>query len=87
MPAFGVWTFCLELIGVFACHATEWRQDNSPRREPWVSRPHGDKHRRGDRVVNGGSGSVFSRPIRGFGNARTDPTAHAVGYYPSPLRG
>ena len=60
-------------------------QDSSPRREPWVQALNRSSSGRSDRIGRGENSGL--PPLRGLRAWDIKPTAGAVGYYLSPLRG
>ncbi len=58
---------------------------NSPRREPWVKAFGWSSSARSGRA--GRFPNLFLSPLRGLRRLNIQPTADAVGYYRSPLRG
>jgi hypothetical protein len=59
--------------------------DSSPRRQPWVTASSRPSSGRSDRT--GRDKNLFLPPLRGLRRLNVKPTAIAVGYYRSPLRG
>jgi len=60
-------------------------QDSSPRREPWVQALNRSSSGRSDRIGRGENSGL--PPLRGLRAWDIKPTAGAVGYHLSPLRG
>jgi len=60
-------------------------QDSSPRREPWVMTLNSTSSGRSERNIR--YENLFLPPLRGLRALNIEPTAVAVGYYLSPLRG